>query len=492
MGYAEEARSWGFDLSAPDPQQLGSLLQRQKQFEWQQHIGDVKMVLGLYERAFSSPNLSDASRENLSALASTFAGSLTGLEQRALQGTLMLRFLSPEEQRLREYERRFPAPKPPKKPDGELMEQTPENALLWGQFALEKAEWAQKRAITAYGVEKGKALSPVPALVRTSAENVYAFRDPMTRNVQLVHLDKDLPKGLLKRALDENLTSLSEVARYGGFPVNKPVEGSYGGYRFATQEWYDVRTGRRGLRTKPIGATKEMPEAPPAWVLNASYALKIGDEDTAEKLLKDPRSRGLYEELRKVLEMSYGSKEQKVALAALQNELRAAGKNGVNWIPVLTGTPERSWLHKASGGALGKIELEGGGVSFVRTGGVKQFIDATGAESINLYYDPISGNHFDARGKLVPEAKGKESGEQLPTVKVAKPQRAEELRELGEANGIKVAVKANRPLVFVNGKWREPKSPEEKLAVREVAANLVPGFKPPVGIKKVEPKTLMP
>ena len=415
--YDAEARSWGFDFSMQKPTTLANIVLSQQRQEWKQHIDDVKLAFGVFERAFSNPALSESSRNHMLQLAGMLQSSLTREEQIALAGIGSTRILSADEMKAREFDQRFPVPKPPRAPDGSELPHTPENVPTWAAYNIRLAERAQKRAIAIYGVEKGKELVKLPKLFQTDERNVYAFRNPLTRNIGFINLKEDLPEGLLKRAIDKG-SSLSEIAVEGGFndPDIKARTVYYNGGAYNVAPYVDLRTGQRGVKSTPIGPApaKELPSA----LRNVMMAFNIEDDEKRDKLFKNAEEAGLYESLKAAMDLS-DPVEKASAFANIRRQLLQSYPES-GWVPFIAQQKKGSFWNFARSAKKDVYYEKDSGIVWRRINGIKEFVDANN-QKIVLYTTP-SGEAVDKNGKDVPQAKGKESGAVLPDVVARAPQ----------------------------------------------------------------------
>lgn len=410
----------------------GDAFNKQLQIEkerWNRHLDDVKLTFGIFEKAFSNPALSDASRENMLHLARMMQTSLTPMESAALAGIGSTRILSSDELKAREFDRRFPKPKPPIGSDGAMLPHSDENAPAWARFYLRQAERDQKKAIAIYGLEKGKAIAPVPALIQTDKENVYAYKNPLTNTMGLMNLATDVPEGLIKRAIDAKRTSLSEIAATGMIPDpdQKPQKMYYNGNGYLVESSYDIRTGKHGVMTTPIGPAP--PEQLPKTLRNVMLAFGIKDDERREKLLSNPAEAGLFESLQTAMKIKNPT-EKASAFANIRAQLlQAFPKNG--WMPFVVQQKKGSLLNLIPF-RKDTFYLKDSGIIWRRTNGTAQFFDANN-EVFTAYTTP-SGVAVDANGNDIPGSEGKKSGDTIPSV-IARPPKPKQNLTIGEGLG---------------------------------------------------------
>lgn len=418
------------------------------------------LTYGMMEKALSNPALSEVHREWLLDMAEQYGATLPPEMQAGFKVLPGLRFLSDEGQREREFDRRFKRPEDPRGADGLALPLTPENEHIHAKTRFAQMEYDYKKAITIFGVDKGKEMVKIPKLIQVSTpgsqgskasvtsegktksvetpateaqtgQNLW-FLDPDTRQVTSINpgvLGVDLTQA------EKWGYNLRQIAMTGGAPIGEPSFGEYNGKKFRVTPMKDLLTGKEFVDRQDYGETDAGLKGIPEDVVTAFSYVKLGIKE-AGTLAKggggNPNALAIAKSLMK-LEDSYSRfKGKEASTIALDAQLAGIDRQIKSMYPQMQKYQLVRLDKELPTGYFGGFSIEDVNFGFIKADRQVRVKDANGAPVV-LHQDSETGNTFDAKGRKIDTPTPPKDGDTVSEI-ILKP--TEQPKKVGQATQV--------------------------------------------------------
>jgi len=278
------------ELSGPSAAERGQISAEQKRRD-DQMKSTISMFSDLYRTG------SPASKSLLKEQMSSLEYMMTPSEKASVKMISQHTPLNPQIQKALWFEETNPRPKKPysmKQVNGTWKQVRDEtNDREWAEYDIGIAEWELQKSLALKSGNSEQLAEKAKGLFLTSQENIYAFKNPVTKQIDHVALPKDIPQGVWKNAEEKGFGVGMFKAWGGKLPMPGWETGkvtSIGDEQVLVRMVFNALTGKEEIMRTPLGKKDSGEDGTSKITINAragkvlDLANMKADKETAKDL----------------------------------------------------------------------------------------------------------------------------------------------------------------------------------------------------------------